>query len=70
LAASGYCKAGFISHRDASRKWGRNQRWGNELERAHRQLFKEKRIRQAECSPSGMGKPVLGYEWIGDDVEE
>lgn len=60
----------FISDRDANRRFGRNQRYGNELERAQRQLAKEKRLDRCEMSPTGFGRAAKGYRALVDETDD
>jgi hypothetical protein len=62
--AEAYRVAGFISERDANRKFGRNQRWGNEFEKVQNQLRKEGRIHYTTRAAPNGGPEAKGYEWI------
>jgi hypothetical protein len=52
---------GWMSKRDLSRKFGRNMRWGNELDRAVAQLIAEERVAPASRSPRSGGHTAEGY---------
>jgi hypothetical protein len=62
--------AGFISEPKFYREFGRNQRWGNELDRVVTQLKREQRIRDAVRTPPNGGHMMKGWEWIGEEDDE
>jgi hypothetical protein len=68
--AEAFRKAEFISESKFYREFGRNQRWGNELDRVITQLKREGRIREARLTPPNGGPRMKGWEWIGGEGEE
>jgi hypothetical protein len=69
--AEAFRKAEFISKPKFYRMFGRNQRWGNELERVITQLVREQRIRYLkDKTPDNGGPKMEGWEWVGGEDEE
>ena len=60
---------GRLSDWEMARKFGRNQRWGNELERALKQLEKEKRIRRVSWRDGERGPLKEGWQAIPERGE-
>jgi hypothetical protein len=58
--------AGFVSHRDLSREFGRNMRGKLFFDQAIKQLLEEGRLTHASRRPPGGGKDSHGYEWSGN----
>ena len=56
-----------MTDRDLERRFRRNQRWGNEYERAMAQLRKEKLIRHAQWRDGERGPMKEGWEAVSDD---
>lgn len=53
---------------EIERMFGRNQRFGNEVERAMKQLKKERRIKEARWRNGERGPFAVGWEGVPDDV--
>jgi len=56
-----------MTDRDLERRFRRNQRWGNEYERAMTQLKKEKLIRQVHWRDGERGPVKEGWEAVSDE---
>ena len=56
-----------MTDRDLERRFRRNQRWGNEYDRAMNQLKKEKLIRQVHWRDGERGPVKEGWEAMTDD---
>jgi hypothetical protein len=55
---------GRMSESECARKFRRNQKWGNEYERAINQLVKEKRIRRKSWRDNERGPMKEGWEAV------
>jgi hypothetical protein len=67
--AEAYCTAPdqWLSDYIVARRFGRNQRFGTEIERAKTQLIREKRIAPSVHHPANGGPASPGCKWIGED---
>src|SRR5262249_46394139 len=61
-----YRTEGWLSLRDINRRFGRHQRYGNELTSVLKQLVREERITTDDRSPPTGGRTSPGHRWIGD----
>jgi hypothetical protein len=56
-----------MSTHDIYHRFGRNQRWGKELDLVISHLFKAGRIERTSHTPPNGGRTSDGYKWIGEE---